>query len=111
MIPRETPLSLIQLKNMVSVTEAGAVVLPACPAFYSRPQNLDDLIDVLATGLGELGMHLAHSFRRGGIPPMHHLLRRLLDGLDPASSLDQVVGVADDLLLQRLWHVDARREA
>ena len=46
-VPRETPLSLIQLKNMVSVTEAGAVVLPACPAFYSRPQNLDDLIDVL----------------------------------------------------------------
>lgn len=47
MVPRETPLSLIQLKNMVSVTEAGAVVLPACPAFYSRPQNLEDLIDVL----------------------------------------------------------------
>jgi 4-hydroxy-3-polyprenylbenzoate decarboxylase len=46
-VPRETPLSLIQLKNMVSVTEAGAVILPACPAFYSRPQNLDDLIDVL----------------------------------------------------------------
>ena len=47
MVPRETPLSLIQLKNMVSVTEAGAVILPACPAFYSRPQNLEDLIDVL----------------------------------------------------------------
>jgi 4-hydroxy-3-polyprenylbenzoate decarboxylase len=47
MVPRETPLSLIQLKNMVSVTEAGAVVLPACPAFYSRPQSLDDLIDIL----------------------------------------------------------------
>lgn len=47
LVPRETPLSLVQLKNMVSVTEAGAVVLPACPAFYSRPQSLDDLIDVL----------------------------------------------------------------
>jgi 4-hydroxy-3-polyprenylbenzoate decarboxylase len=46
-VPRETPLSLIQLRNMGSVTEAGAVVLPACPAFYSRPQNLEDLIDVL----------------------------------------------------------------
>jgi 4-hydroxy-3-polyprenylbenzoate decarboxylase len=46
-VPRETPLSLIQLRNMVSVTEAGAVVLPACPAFYSRPQNLEDLFDVL----------------------------------------------------------------
>ena len=46
-VPRETPLSLIQLKNMVSVTQAGAMILPACPAFYSRPQNLEDLIDVL----------------------------------------------------------------
>ena len=32
---------------MVAVAEAGAVVLPACPAFYSRPESLDDLIDVL----------------------------------------------------------------
>jgi 4-hydroxy-3-polyprenylbenzoate decarboxylase len=47
LVPRETPLSLIQLKNMVSVTEAGAIVLPACPAFYSRPQRLEDLIDVM----------------------------------------------------------------
>jgi 4-hydroxy-3-polyprenylbenzoate decarboxylase len=47
MVPRETPLSLIQLKNMAAATEAGAVVLPASPAFYSRPQNIDDLIDVL----------------------------------------------------------------
>ena len=47
MVPRETPLSLIQLKNMVSVTEAGAIILPACPAFYSRPQGLDDLVDIM----------------------------------------------------------------
>ena len=47
LVPRETPLSLVQLRNMVSVAEAGAVVLPACPAFYSRPESLDDLIDVL----------------------------------------------------------------
>jgi len=46
-VPRETPLSLMQLKNMVSVTEAGAIVLPACPAFYSRPQGLEDLFDVI----------------------------------------------------------------
>lgn len=46
-VPRETPLSLMQLRNMVSVAEAGAVVLPACPAFYSKPQSLDDLVDVL----------------------------------------------------------------
>jgi 4-hydroxy-3-polyprenylbenzoate decarboxylase len=46
-VPRETPLSLVQLRNMISAAEAGAVVLPACPAFYSKPQSLDDLVDVL----------------------------------------------------------------
>ena len=47
LVPRETPLSLIQLRNMVTAAEAGAVILPACPAFYSCPQNLGDLMDVL----------------------------------------------------------------
>ena len=47
LVPRETPLSLVQLKNMVAVAEAGAVVLPACPAFYSRPKSLEELVDVL----------------------------------------------------------------
>jgi 4-hydroxy-3-polyprenylbenzoate decarboxylase len=47
LVPRETPLSLIQLRNMVTAAEAGAVILPACPAFYSCPQSLCDLVDVL----------------------------------------------------------------
>jgi 4-hydroxy-3-polyprenylbenzoate decarboxylase len=47
LVPRETPLSLMQLKNMVLAAEAGAVILPACPAFYSRPGTLADLVDVL----------------------------------------------------------------
>ena len=47
LVPRETPLSLVQLRNMVAAAEAGAVILPACPAFYSRPESLDDLVDVL----------------------------------------------------------------
>ena len=46
-VPRETPLGLVQLRNMVAAAQAGAVILPACPAFYSRPRNLDDLVDVL----------------------------------------------------------------
>jgi len=46
-VPRETPLSLVQLRNMVAAAEAGAAILPACPAFYSQPQSLDDLVDVL----------------------------------------------------------------
>ncbi len=47
LVPRETPLSLVQLRNMVAVAEAGAVVLPACPAFYSRPRSIRELEDVL----------------------------------------------------------------
>jgi len=45
LVPRETPLGLIALRNMVSVTEAGAVVLPAMPAFYTRPASLADMVD------------------------------------------------------------------
>jgi len=43
LVVRETPLSLIHLKNLVRVAEAGALVLPACPGFYHRPANLDEL--------------------------------------------------------------------
>lgn len=42
---RESPLSLIHLRNMVSVTEAGAIVCPPTPAFYLRPQSVDDIVD------------------------------------------------------------------
>jgi len=47
-VPRETPMSLPQLKNMVLCAEAGAVVLPAMPAFYQLPKTLDDLADFMA---------------------------------------------------------------
>jgi flavin prenyltransferase len=47
-VPRETPMSLPQLRNMVACAEAGAIVLPAMPAFYQRPRTLDDLADFLA---------------------------------------------------------------
>ena len=42
-VPRETPLSLPQLRNMVLCAEAGAIVLPAMPAFYQQPRTIDDL--------------------------------------------------------------------
>jgi 4-hydroxy-3-polyprenylbenzoate decarboxylase len=47
-VPRETPMSLPQLKNMVLCAEAGAVVLPAMPAFYQLPKTIDDLADFMA---------------------------------------------------------------
>jgi flavin prenyltransferase len=47
-VPRETPLSLVDLKNLTALAEAGAIVLPACPAFYSKPQTQEDLADFLA---------------------------------------------------------------
>jgi 4-hydroxy-3-polyprenylbenzoate decarboxylase len=47
LVPRETPMSLPQLKNMVLCAEAGAMILPAMPAFYQLPQTLDDLADFM----------------------------------------------------------------
>ena len=44
-VPRETPLGLIQLRNLAALAEAGAVVLPAMPAFYTLPKTVDDLVD------------------------------------------------------------------
>jgi polyprenyl P-hydroxybenzoate/phenylacrylic acid decarboxylase-like protein len=55
-VPRETPMSLPQLRNMVLCAEAGAMVLPAMPAFYQQPKTFEDLADFMAgkilSGLG-----------------------------------------------------------
>ena len=48
LVPRETPLSLPDLRNMVAAAEAGAMILPAMPAFYQQPKTIDDLADFLA---------------------------------------------------------------
>lgn len=47
LVPRETPWSLIHARNAVSVIEAGAVLLPASPSFYSLPKTFDDLADTV----------------------------------------------------------------
>ncbi len=47
-VPRETPMSLPQLRNMVLCAQAGAMILPAMPAFYQQPTTLDDLADFMA---------------------------------------------------------------
>ena len=46
-VPRETPWSLIQARNVVTLLEAGAIVLPAIPSFYSRPQSVGDVADTV----------------------------------------------------------------
>ena len=57
LVPRETPLSAIHLENMLRVTQAGAVVMPASPGFYHRPGSVDDLVNfVVARVLDHLGV-------------------------------------------------------
>jgi 4-hydroxy-3-polyprenylbenzoate decarboxylase len=47
LVPRETPLSAVHLENMLRVTHAGAVVMPAAPGFYHRPTRIDQLVDFI----------------------------------------------------------------
>jgi flavin prenyltransferase len=47
LVPREAPLNLVQLRNLTTCVEAGAIVLPAAPAFYTRPQSVEDMIDFI----------------------------------------------------------------
>lgn len=55
LVPRETPYSMIHLENMLRLTQAGAIVLPASPGFYHRPKGLEDLIDFV---VGRIAAHL-----------------------------------------------------
>jgi 4-hydroxy-3-polyprenylbenzoate decarboxylase len=60
LVPRETPLSLVHLRNLTALVEAGATILPAMPGFYHRPSSIDDLIDfVVARILDHLGIEHA----------------------------------------------------
>lgn len=57
LVLRETPYSLITIRNMEAVTLAGAVVLPATPGFYGKPKSVDDMIDfVVARALDHAGV-------------------------------------------------------
>ncbi|MGI0091848.1 MAG: UbiX family flavin prenyltransferase [Nitrososphaerales archaeon] len=63
-VPRETPLSLIHIENMARVSRAGGVIVPAMPAFYFKPKNLEDIIDHLVGKVLDL-LKLEHSlFKR-----------------------------------------------
>lgn len=53
-VPRETPLGIIELKNQLALAEAGAIVLPASPAFYQHPKSIDDLAKFVTGRAAEL---------------------------------------------------------
>jgi 4-hydroxy-3-polyprenylbenzoate decarboxylase len=49
LVPRETPLSSIHLENMLSLSRAGAEILPACPGYYHRPAAVEDMVDFVVS--------------------------------------------------------------
>jgi flavin prenyltransferase len=66
LVPRETPLSLVHLRNLVAVTEAGAVVVPAAPGFYHRPTQISELVDfVVQRVLDQLDLDIEIARRWG----------------------------------------------
>jgi len=68
LMPRETPLNLAHLRNMVAVSEMGAIVFPPVPAFYAAPKSLDDLVaHSVARVLDLFGVHSAKLKRWQGL--------------------------------------------
>lgn len=69
LVPRETPLSAVHLRNMLLVTRAGAVVMPAAPGFYHRPTQIEELVDfIVARLLDHLGIEHRLAPRWGDRP-------------------------------------------
>ncbi len=66
LVPRETPFSLVHLRNLTALAEAGAMIVPAMPAFYQRPTSLDDVVNfVVGKTLDVLGVEHALFHRWG----------------------------------------------
>lgn len=67
LVPRETPLSLIHLRNMTALAEAGAVIAPAMPGFYHQPQTIDELVGhVVQKVCDRMGVDYPGAFRWSG---------------------------------------------
>jgi len=65
-VPRETPWNLIHARNVVTLLEAGAIVLPAIPSFYSRPNSLTAIVDTVVWRiLDQLGLPSSRAYRWG----------------------------------------------
>ncbi len=72
LVLRESPLSLVHLRNLTQLAEAGAVVLPASPGFYHRPQSIEELVDhVVCRALDRLGIDNELSRRWAGLGDPH----------------------------------------
>src|SRR5712692_10723978 len=68
LVPRETPLNLAHLRNMVAVTEMGGIIMPPMPAFYTAPKTLDELVaHSVARVLDLFGVHSAKLKRWQGL--------------------------------------------
>jgi len=64
LVPRETPWNLIHARNIVTLLEAGAIVLPAIPSFYSRPKSIVDLVDTVVWRiLDQIGLPSPRTYR------------------------------------------------
>lgn len=63
-VPRETPWSLVHARNVTTLLEAGAIVLPAIPAFYSRPRTVEDALDTVVWRiLDHIGLPSPRTYR------------------------------------------------
>jgi 4-hydroxy-3-polyprenylbenzoate decarboxylase len=66
LVPRETPWNLIHARNIVTLLEAGAIVLPAIPSFYSRPKSVNEVVDTVVWRiLDQIGLPSARAYRWG----------------------------------------------
>jgi 4-hydroxy-3-polyprenylbenzoate decarboxylase len=67
LVVRESPLSMIDLRNLSALSEAGAVIMPASPSFYTAPQTLEEMADFFAARvLDQVGLRLEHPGRWSG---------------------------------------------
>jgi 4-hydroxy-3-polyprenylbenzoate decarboxylase len=77
LVPRETPWNLIHARNVTTLLEAGAVVLPAIPSFYNRPSSVVDLVDTVVWRiLDQIGLPSARAFRWADQSPRRSARKR-----------------------------------
>ena len=66
LVVRESPLSLVDLRNLVTLAEAGAIIMPAAPSFYSQPKTIEEMVDFFVVRvLDQIGLRASHPGRWG----------------------------------------------